>query len=528
MCIRDRVTAEQLLDLPRPVPFKSSVKQVQSSAAAYWRVETLLELCHHAPSQQNVRLDAVEQLVDIADFDQFCTVYADFNVVDLWLYLEDVTMLDKIGKQGLQALGPQLERGVPLGMYRVPDLLTKTRSDHEMILCKVALGRTLPMAAGAQLDSRIELPTGYHSLYIPADMDPLSDDGAQLCDDATPAFFADNYLVKNINLVLPTHKINFSYHDPASTHQLPGEEPSKLAAAGQCVQCQVNMASFFDLTSNRPVCERCALQFQEAGSLVPLDKMPAIVDCCQSCGTGMPLDRFCRLCGVAVCMDCKLSGRHQGKEHVFLSVEDSYQAMLSEVAELATTIPPVVSRLEEYEHTLENFMLDSMCQVDNFKQDLISYVSHHQQVGQALQLRRFDVDRIVSDFDRLLEFHYYEQQMCPKVQFVAQWEHMQAMCESIKQRISHLEQRPGFNRFTMALTQKNQAIVGARRQVLFRENVIERLADRLQERGCLTPEDEELIATLHSQPQTSNLHLPTTEAERKVAIKQTRALLNEQ
>ena len=37
------------------------------------------------------------------------------------------------------------------------------------------------------------------------------------------------------------------------------------------------------------------------------------------------------------------------------------------------------------------------------------------QVSQAIELRKFDVERIVSDFDRLLEFHCYEQQMCPKV-----------------------------------------------------------------------------------------------------------------
>ena len=29
------------------VPFKSNIKQLHSSAAAYWRVETLLELCHN-------------------------------------------------------------------------------------------------------------------------------------------------------------------------------------------------------------------------------------------------------------------------------------------------------------------------------------------------------------------------------------------------------------------------------------------------------------------------------------------------
>ena len=54
--------------------------------------------------------------------------------------------------------------------------------------------------------------------------------------------------------------------------------------------------------------------------------------------------------------------------------------MLSEVNELGSTIAPLAARLDEYERGLENFMLDSLCQVDNFKQDHIAYLSHHLQV----------------------------------------------------------------------------------------------------------------------------------------------------
>ena len=63
-----------------------------------------------APTQQTTQLNSVTQLVDVADFDQFCTTYKDFNVVDLWLYTEDVDCLNNVAKQGLQ-VATQAVRG---------------------------------------------------------------------------------------------------------------------------------------------------------------------------------------------------------------------------------------------------------------------------------------------------------------------------------------------------------------------------------------------------------------------------------
>jgi len=48
----------------------------------------------------------------------------------------------------------------------------------------------------------------------------------------------------------------------------------------------------------------------------------------------------------------------------------------------------------------------------------------------------------------------------------------------------------------MALTEKNKRIVGLRREAMLRDELIARLADLLQQKGGLTPEDEELIALI--------------------------------
>ena len=49
----------------------------------------------------------------------------------------------------------------------------------------------------------------YHSLYVPADVE--GDPHPLLAADGTRAYFVDNYLVPNTNLVLPTHLISFQY-----------------------------------------------------------------------------------------------------------------------------------------------------------------------------------------------------------------------------------------------------------------------------------------------------------------------------
>ena len=51
-------------------------------------------------------------------------------------------------------------------------------------------------------------------------MDP---EGATLSNDGTPAYFSDNYLVLNTNLVLPTHMVKFSYSDSQPTAESQAE-----------------------------------------------------------------------------------------------------------------------------------------------------------------------------------------------------------------------------------------------------------------------------------------------------------------
>ena len=276
----DLKSAQQLLDLPPPPKFALNRKELETDAVSYWRVEALLELCHTAPSKQTPVLESVVELMEEEDVRRFVEAYADFNVVDLWLYEEDVELMERVSHEGLQELGPaRLGRGIPLGNNKLPYQPRDTAGlpeSKKMILCKAAVGRMLPGCEGGQIEKDLHLPTGYHSLYVPAQTHmevPL------LAPDL-PAYWADNYFVPNSCQVLVTHLVTYTMGGDRGRDQGAIFTPRTLQA------------------------------------------MPAVVDECKFCGTGMPTDRFCRETGMAACMDCKNSGRYAGKNYTFDSVTE--------------------------------------------------------------------------------------------------------------------------------------------------------------------------------------------------------------
>ena len=65
-----------------------TVRQRYSVVQACFAISSLSPALHisarQAPVHQTICLNSASQLIDIADFDQFCSVYAEFNVVDLF------------------------------------------------------------------------------------------------------------------------------------------------------------------------------------------------------------------------------------------------------------------------------------------------------------------------------------------------------------------------------------------------------------------------------------------------------------
>jgi len=340
---------------------------------------------------------------------------------------------------------------VPLGMGKLPYLPFSLGSAQKVVLCKAAVGRMLPSCPGGQLDPELALPTGYHSLYVPA----LTDvDFPQLAPDI-PAYWQDNYFIPNIYQVLITHLVTYT------------------------VQPEPNLDLMYTPRT--------------------LASMPAVVDECKFCGTGMPLDRFCRETGMAACMDCKTSGRYQDKDYSFDSVEELNEVMMSEIAGLAAQREPLSEQLAEFSDSCEQFKAGSNWRASGFKGDVVDYIKHYLKVGEAVGERQFDTMRNLSDMDRLQEFYCYNQQTAEKQKFINSWKNMEAMGESITARNDLLESMPQFHGQLMALEEKNRRIVGLRRELNHSNEVIQRLTRRLQDSRALSVEDEELIVALSSE-----------------------------
>jgi len=216
----------------------------------------------------------------------------------------------------------------------------------------------LPGCPGGQIEKDLILPTGYHSLYVPA----MTDVEYPLLGPEMPAYFSDNYFIPNTSQVLVTHLVSYTLQEEAVTLN--------------------------------PMFSKQALK-----------AMPVVVDECKFCGTGMPTDRFCRETGMAACMDCKTSGRYKDKNYTFDSVEDLMKVMENELAELVSQRTPLSEQLEEFEGSLEEFKGRSNIRSNEFKDELVNFMQHYLNVDLSIVERQFDCVRHMSDTERLLECH---------------------------------------------------------------------------------------------------------------------------
>jgi hypothetical protein len=68
----------------------------------------------------------------------------------------------------------------------------------------------LPGCPGGQVEKDLHLPTGYHSLYVPA----ITDVECPMLAPDLPAHWADNYFVPNSSQVLVTHLVTYTTQAP--------------------------------------------------------------------------------------------------------------------------------------------------------------------------------------------------------------------------------------------------------------------------------------------------------------------------
>jgi len=177
-------------------------------------------------------------------------------------------------------------------------------------------------------------------------------------------------------------------------------------------------------------------------------------------------------------------------------IQREYRAVINGMDELVETYDTLEGQLEAFSESLEEFKERSHSRSEGFTTDLISFMDHYLHTTQTIDETAFAQSRFISDINRLQEYHCYQEETMPFWQFFNSWRHTNKIGDNTQGSLALLYDRPPLNQQAMALTEKNKKILGMRRELMHQDAVIERLMDRLRERGALLQEDEELAQTL--------------------------------
>jgi len=433
---------ETLMEIPEPRQFQLVRNSVQGTETAWPRIETLLKMNYPCQLQSNVQMVSMTELAMADDVAVFEDLYKDFSVTDLWLNVEGDQLVEDVSREGFEALGNEkLSFGIPLGCYLL-DHDDIRGSGHQMVLCKAAIGRSLPMTEGS-LNSLPEapLPVGYHSLTIPP-----RDDGSRSTStfgDIPLGVFEHSFVVPNKNFVLMTHIVTFDVKNTPSTEAEPA----------------------MSLFANHP------------GML-----------------TGQYSEDILAVCDQA----------YQGEDDITHAVALSYEKMWADLNRMADKQGELQQNLEAFRESIEFYKEGALEHCQQVKADTVAYQGHTIEVHQMVKDFRFEVNRCLSDINRLMELYMHMKHTNSSIQLISKWRHLHNLCEKLKKEVARLcpkpdtpfDERPPVHPHAMALTESNKRIIGLRRECLLRDELISRLANMLQAKGALTPEDEELIALI--------------------------------
>lgn len=277
------------------------------------------------------------------------------------------------------------------------------------------------------------LPVGYHSLFM------THNSSNDLASDCAVDFsrFQHNFLVQNYALILPTH---------LAVYDICHEDTSGA-----------NLNAPMSVVSLRPA----ALDAQHRNSVLSVCDHAAVVR----------------------------SGNNLGA-----AVDQSYQALWTEVFSLESSLGNMKEKLESCASNIQAFRETSMKRADFVREDLVSYLAHSLKVEQAIQLRQFKAKRLLSDTQRLQDLYVYLRDCTSRDETLLAWKQICQMRDATAAEIDDLMAEPPLHPYTMALTNTNKRLVALRREVSLRNGLIEKLAHCLRQRGALNPQDEELIS----------------------------------
>merc|ERR1719272_789755 len=124
---------------------------------------------------------------------------------------------------------------------------------------------------------------------------------------------------------------------------------------------------------------------------------------------------------------------------------------------------------------------------------MVKYLGHSSQVLQLFRDRKFEINRALSDIARLQEPFMYTKETCSVEELVCCWRHLHVLWDNLACELDWLGKQSPIDESLMFLTERNKAVIGLKREIGLQNKLIDRLSERLDERGILQGEALHLV-----------------------------------
>lgn len=341
----------------------ASVSPLSQSTKEFARVKYLLQCC--LPGYA-VRDDvAMWDMTNPSLVAQYAQHAQGLLELDSWVAVNDLgAALSDVHSYGFTSLdanesGMKFTTGnLPLGGVPAVD-----KGTRQLVLCKIAVGRSLVIASEEEAKSR--LPPGYNSFYLQPPPSPQQD------SDAAERGYYHEYILDSTYQILPQYLVRFRFSALGSKSAGPCALCEKRAAVVVCRACEAEICSSCDqevhsankLVSRhkrvplRPKAKKAARaarrrssapslpagattdetssQDADANAVVGKQLEEGLADAQPPCRfhDDKRVEFYCSVCEVPVCVHCKMVGDHSVGDkgsHRLLTIADAYELSLRE------------------------------------------------------------------------------------------------------------------------------------------------------------------------------------------------------
>ncbi|KAK2954651.1 putative B-box zinc finger protein [Blattamonas nauphoetae] len=320
------------------------------------------------------------------------------------------------------------------------------RRKYEFLFCKVGVGRSMYYQATNPLEHLEDLPPlqpGFDSLFVvPPDSSVLSattrtkKTTSDLTDDSKP--FEQNYYISDPSQVQPLYIVQFEYN-PAD------DEQGKIIL---CNHCEQNRATVYCAADDAYLCADCDEEIHRQNKLLyrhirrPIEEHEQAYTPCPS-HPRHKMEYFCPVCGIPVCVDCKMIGSHSSGEmalHRLVGLTDAYQSALNASSQLDTGLETKKAAVHDQLSTVDQKVKDVHANVEEVDAQMRKIIQEaYEKITQITEQKlrvlfseEIELRRILGYMEWIDNFQQYLQDNLPPARFLGTWARHQAIRATLR------------------------------------------------------------------------------------------------